>query len=242
MLSKNDTLQLNHLIEERNDAKELIQKLNDDHKFTISQISHEIRNPVTLINSSLQLIEQEHPEVQKFAFWKETIQDMQYLRQLLNELSSYNNGEALHKERISVGEWLETITATAESFSGQPDVSFTYHADPVLPVIIGDPVKLRQAVSNLLRNAFEALNGFGHVSMMAAHKNDSLYITIQDTGCGIDSKYLDTLFEPFTTHKPGGTGLGLAITSRIIKAHRGKIHVDSTLGHGTVFTVTLPAA
>ena len=84
-----------------NELESKIQQLEAEHRFVLSRISHEIRNPVTLINSSLHIIEQEHPEVQEFTFWKETKEDLAYLRKLLDELSSYNNSDRLQ----SCGFW-----------------------------------------------------------------------------------------------------------------------------------------
>ena len=67
-----------------------------------------------------------------------------------------------------------------------------------------------------------------------------LVLTVSDNGCGIAPEDLDTLFEPFVTHKPGGTGLGLAIVRRVIRAHNGEIRVFSEPGKGSTFSVFLP--
>lgn len=75
--------------------------------FALSRISHEIRNPVTLINSSLQIIEAEHPEVKDFQFWDDVKGDLSYLLTLLNDLSSYNNGNSLTLECFKPGPWLK---------------------------------------------------------------------------------------------------------------------------------------
>ena len=73
-----------------------IQKLKEEHHLALSLISHDIQNTVTLINSSMQLIEAEHPEVFSFDLWDDMKKDMLFLRRLLDELSGYNNGEKIH--------------------------------------------------------------------------------------------------------------------------------------------------
>ena len=79
-----------------------IQKLKEEHHLALSRISHEIRNPVTLINSSMQLIEAEHPEVLSFDLWDDMKKDMLFLRRLLDELSGYNNGEKIRPEALEL--------------------------------------------------------------------------------------------------------------------------------------------
>ena len=213
----------------------------EDQRFALSKISHEIRNPVTLINSSLQLIEQEHPEVASFAFWNETRSDMKYLLRLLEDLSAFNNGQVLHLEQISTSEWLKETAASLKAAVSQ---IYTFKIDVAedLPSITADPVKLRQAILNLLRNAFEAISENGSVYFHAHADESNLTITVRDNGCGIPPEYLDDLFKPFITHKSGGTGLGLAITKQIINAHRGKITIHTAPDQGTSFDIVLPLA
>lgn len=216
-----------------------LEEVIKEQQVAITQISHEIRNPVTLINSSLQLIEKEHPEVQNFAFWKETRSDMAYLMKLLDELSNYNNIDNINLEVFPASKWLGEIAVSVKSVT--PDqIDFQLEIPPDLPAFTIDSVKLRQAVTNLLRNAFEALTGPGQVIMSAHTDKDSLIIQIRDSGCGIPDEYLADLFTPFITHKKGGTGLGLTITKRVIDAHNGSITVSSVQNEGTTFTITLP--
>ena len=133
-----------------------IQKLKEEHHLALSRISHEIRNPVTLINSSMQLIEAEHPEVLSFDLWDDMKKDMLFLRRLLDELSGYNNGEKIHPEALELSSFLREIASNARLLSPDPNIRFSTRFPEELPTINGDPVKLRQAITNLLRNAFES--------------------------------------------------------------------------------------
>lgn len=101
-------------------------------------------------------------------------------------------------------------------------------------------MKLKQAFLNLLKNAFEATDESGCVSLSARKYLDQLIIRISDDGCGMTPEAAAELFTPFASGKTGGTGLGLAITQKIVKAHYGTIEVASTPQRGTTFTITLP--
>ena len=192
----------------------------EDLNLTIAKMVHEIRNPLTLINSSLQLIETTHPEVKDFQFWSQTLEDVEYLNQLLDDLAVYSDSLQpyilAHRKNLSV------------------------HLPAQLPPVFGNPVKLRQAFLNLLKNAFEATGEDGCVSLSARKYLDQIIIRVSDDGCGMTPEALADLFTPFSSHKAGGTGLGLAITQKIIRAHYGQIDVTSSPGRGTAFTVTLP--
>lgn len=104
MFSATDYDKLQQIMEESSDKKELLTRLLESHRMEVSAISHEIRNPLTLVYSTLQLIEAQHPEVLDFCHWDSMHQDIEYMTQLLSELSSYNNGEklSLSQDRKSV--------------------------------------------------------------------------------------------------------------------------------------------
>lgn len=216
-----------------------IQKLKSEHRLALSRISHEIRNPVTLINSSMQIIEAEHPEVADFAYWPEMKADMQFLRHLLDEFSGYNNSDRLQLENMDTYSFLSEIAVGAKALSEDPSTRFLSHIDPDLPEISADPTKLRQAVTNLLRNAFES--GASEVSLVCFAEENSLIIRISDNGCGIPEEAKKDLFTPFVTHKKNGTGLGLSIVQRIVEAHNGQITYSSGKT-GTSFSLILPTS
>lgn len=219
---------------------ERLKRIIEEQKITISQISHEVRNPVTVINSSLQLIEKKCPAIREYPLWQDTMRDMKYLLRLLDEVSSYNNSTLLRKEVLDTSTWLSGFLSSLSRTVPTP-FSLSWQVPPALPAICADPLKLRRALENLLRNGFEALEDQGEVSFLAEAKKDALCLRISDTGCGIPQERLDTLYQPFVTHKPDGTGLGLSITKRIIEAHRGTLSLETVPGRGTTFTVLLPA-
>ena len=97
---------------------------------------------------------------------------------------------------------------------------------------------------NLLLNGCQAIQGNGQIRLATRREGDEVVVEIADTGCGIPDEKIDKLFEPGFTTKGArvGMGLGLAIAYSIITEHRGSIHVASTLGEGSTFTIRLPIA
>ncbi|EET59688.1 ATPase/histidine kinase/DNA gyrase B/HSP90 domain protein [Marvinbryantia formatexigens DSM 14469] len=238
----------------------------EEFQTLLSAVSHEIRNPVTLINSYLQLMAQKHPEVCSYPYWNTVQQEMAHLKALLEDISSYQSAYRLHPVPTGMTAYLSEYTASLMPVISQnASVAFSADIAPDLPVLSIDTARLRQVLDNLIRNALEALSlSPGHIasadetshhtagpddapagdacmlSLSAAMRKDSLCISICDNGCGIDPAYLDTLFDPFVTHKTDGTGLGLAISRQITEAHGGTLTCLSC-GQPTVFEVRLPA-
>lgn len=244
MFTSTDYDELRQIMDESPKKKELLTRLLDSHRMDISTISHEIRNPLTLVYSTLQLIESQHPEVLSFKHWNGMHQDIEYMKVLLEELSSYNNGERLDLATTDPGTVLKTLVLSFAASLIDTDIEFISRIDPDLPFLKMDAIKIKQALLNILGNAkdsfLSATSEKPSITLEAKHSSSALCITISDTGCGISPDNLTDLFEPFVTHKSSGTGLGLAVTKRIIQAHGGSIEVSSSLGQGTVFTISLP--
>ena len=111
-----------------------------------------------------------------------------------------------------------------------------------LPEIVADPMQLRQVFMNLLMNAVDAMPERGTIVLKTTFEKTLCAITviISDTGKGMDAAVLSKLFQPFFTTKTGGTGLGLAISKRLIEEQGGSISIESSVGSGTTFTITIP--
>ena len=214
---------------------------NQDIEFMLSKFSHEIRNPLTTLYSTVQLIEMKHPEVKEFNHWSSLTYDIEYMNQLLDELSNFAKSERLNPETFDFRSFLEHLSLSFAASIAQSEVEYTSKIDSSITQITGDKTKLQEVFFNLLKNAFDAAKPHGTIYLNAALENDNVVITVQDTGCGISEGQLPTIFDPFVTYKKQGTGLGLAICDHIVKAHGGTIGVESTLGVGTTFRVTLQA-
>lgn len=195
---------------------------NDEY---ISRFSHELRNPLTLIYSSLQLLEKECPAVRKSALWAQIGKDMLDVIQLLKDMSAPFGG--LRMEPINVGEFLSGLSASFAPSMKLRGICFVTELPDTLSglVLTADRQKLRQLITNLILNAIDA--AAGQITLSAACDGPALSIHVRDNGPGIPQEYLADLFEPFVTHKKGGTGLGLSVAKIIAQRHGGQLSVDT---------------
>lgn len=248
MLSHINIQKMNSLMEQNEDAKIIIQQLLENHQTVVSTIAHEVRNPLTLVNSSLQIIELQHPEVKEFASWKQTLEDVAFMCQLLNELSTFNNGNLLRYQIFSLERLLKDVSLSFAMSVEDEELEFTSSIDPTIGDYAGDKHKLHEVLLNLLKNAKEAFTDpldenasrAKTVRLEAHRKHHGIEIVVSDNGCGIDPESLEEIFKPFHTTKQAGTGLGLAISKKIIESHKGQLSVKTKPGKGSTFIVFLP--
>lgn len=199
-----------------------VNELKKDFHYTLSKFSHEIRNPLTLINSGLQMIASAHPEVEDYEHWDDVMDNLSYVRELLDELSAFNNAGR--------------VKPTLDYL----DIRLVTDIPNDLPTLMLDRIQIRQMLLNLLKNAWEAVPvPGGQISVTAFTEKSGICINIQDNGCGISKEQLASIFQPFFTTKENGTGLGLAISRQVAEAHHGSISIESTPGQGTVFHIFL---
>lgn len=216
------------------------EQLKKEFQLTLSKFAHEIRNPVALISSELQLMASSHPELMEYTQWDDLIDNLEYVKELLNELSEYNNAEKLSLTPVDPGKFLTDVLSCEKSILDY--LGITLKTDIPLhckPILI-DRIKMRQALLNLIRNARESIERpHGKIYVRLKNTEHGICISIQDNGCGMTSEQLRNIFNPFVTYKSGGTGLGLAITRQIIEAHNGHIEAASTPCQGSTFQIFL---
>jgi signal transduction histidine kinase len=145
----------------------------------------------------------------------------------------------LHEVDVNTG--IESTINIIRNQAKKHDVELIVESNP-LPLVTCYPAKINQVVLNLVANAIDACATGGRVTVRTAASDAGVVIRVEDNGCGIEPAIRDKIFDPFFTTKPPGqgTGLGLSISYQIVQDHGGTIQVESTLGHGTCFTVRLP--
>jgi two-component system, sporulation sensor kinase E len=109
-----------------------------------------------------------------------------------------------------------------------------------LPIVPIDPTQIQQVLVNLIKNAMQAMAKGGTLAMQTGEGSDGIWVSVGDTGGGIPHDQINRIFEPFYTTKKKGSGLGLMIVQRIVRAHGGRIDLESQVGRGTTFRVWLP--
>ena len=240
MLTYDEQAKMERLMAQNEGFSELIIAMKNDYHLTLSQISHEIKNPLTYVNSSIQWIQKMHPEVESFEFWNQMKNDLQYLRLLLDDISALNNGDQLNICQIDPKEFAYDLKDTLLPELISKHIPLLIKLDDTYPDFYGDPVRLKQAFINLIKNSMESITGRGRITLKVFTHDKRLLIAVKDNGCGIPPEQQQTIFRPFVTYKENGTGLGLAIVRRIVMAHSGTIHLRSTVGKGSEFQVHLP--
>lgn len=220
--------------------KATIEQLKKEYQLILSKFSHEIRNPIALISSELQIIATSHPEVTEYPCWEDMMDHVDYVKELLNEFSSYNNTGQLSLQRLCVVDYLESVLSVVRPTLDYLGIQLKTEYESNLPDLLIDPLKMRQALLNLLRNAQESItHSNGIIEIRVFLKNEKIHICIKDNGCGISPEQTKTIFDPFITYKATGTGLGLSVTRQIIENHGGKIEFTTTPDQGSEFRVIL---
>jgi signal transduction histidine kinase len=204
-----------------------------------STIGHELRNPLGVIMNVLYLMESamggdpNDPVHRHFATAK---REVSAATLIVSDLLDFAAGRAPLLAPVEVADLL----AEALSVAPPPDGVRVIQGGEPDTVITADRDQIRQALLNLITNAYDSMPGGGVLTVSAAREQGSVHITVADTGIGMNSETRESIFTPFFTDKPRGIGLGLAVTKRVIDAHGGTITVDSTPSVGTSFTLTVP--
>lgn len=204
------------------------------------KILHEIKNNITFISSSLQLIEKLHPEIKEFSYWNNSIEEITSLKKMLIHLSSARLCRNPSLEKLSLNNFLTEFVQSCSGFFDPTDFHCELELEPSLPEISIDPDQMKRALYNLVKNSYEAMNASGTIYLSAHKEEHFVCLNLLDSGGGMDPLYLPKLFTPFETTKTSGTGLGLVITRQIIEAHGGHLTVDSRPQEGCTFSVYLP--
>ena len=214
--------------------------MKESKMLSLSVVSHELRNPLTLIHSTLQIIGNHHPEVRIDPMWSQVISEIQYMSQLLTELSSLNQSQKLRYVKVDIR---QVLNALMERFSVEAEKEGKHlmlRFETESTIFEADEIKIKEMLLNLIQNAMEATKKGDRIEVVVQSKWDQLIVNVCDSGSGMDMERQKNVFEPFVTYRAGGTGLGLAVVKNIVDAHRGIIQVYSKPSEGTKFVIILP--
>lgn len=213
--------------------------VNTDH-LEIAKISHELANPITLIYSSLQRMEKEHPELITYSHWDGIMEEVRHTQQLLWDIRFMQTCNTLHKTDFSYVDFTQEIVHSFHSFLQEKSQTLLLQCPSELPCLNADRLKLRQVVENLIKNASEASPANAMIAWRIQQSSSVLINEVIDSGSGLTPGYEASLFDPFVTSKQTGTGLGLAICKQIIESHAGTIEYKENPSGGMTFTFCLP--
>ena len=238
------------------DALKVAEEANKAKTVFLSNMSHEIRTPMNAIIGLDSLALHEENISPKMRDYLEKIgSSAEHLLSLINEILDMSRIESgrmtIRNEEFSFSKLLEQVNTIFNGQCEEKGLKYSCNVGRQLDsYYIGDGIKIRQVLINILGNAVKFTPKGGSINFSIEKtakfdKNSTLTFKISDTGIGMSKEYLPKLFEPFsqensgTTNKYGSSGLGLAITKGIVDMMNGKIEVDSEKGKGTTFTITL---
>ncbi|MEO0334622.1 MAG: ATP-binding protein, partial [Bacteroidota bacterium] len=205
-------------------------------------IAHEVRNPLTNINLSLEQFSAEITDRDDLTVYLDIIRrNTQRINELITAMLNSSKPSQLSLEQRSLNEVVEKALEITADRAKLQEVEIQRQLDAKLPALLLDRDKLVMALLNVVNNAIEAVEpGAGRILLMTWQDNDNEYIGIEDNGKGIAEDDMGKLFDAFHTGKRGGMGLGLTSTQNIINSHQAKISVSSEEEVGTSFTITFP--
>jgi len=221
-------------------------------------IAHELKNPLAGIEVMAGLLRrqvQEKADAQSIL--ADIISEAKLANAIVVEMLEFVRPVRLQIEPMAIADVLHQAITLAETKTARGGVSITVVVPDGLPTIEADHNRLCQVFTNLIANAFEALDGTGAVTITAAlgsmeadpafagtpqEPTPILMVDVADNGPGVPPELNDRIFDPFFTTKTKGTGLGLGIVRKIVDAHDGRIDLSSSSERGTRFRVTLPVS
>ncbi len=212
------------------------------------RLAHEIKNPLTPIQLAAERLERKlKPQVSpegEAVLERSThtiVQQVEALKTMVNAFSEYARLPKLQPQPVDMGILIEEVLALYPPDSG---VEFQLDLDPDLPHLSADPLRLRQVLHNLIKNALEAGTPPIHlkisVRLIAPMGRADLEWVVEDDGPGVAPQQAEQIFDPYVTTKSRGTGLGLAIVRKIIEEHGGTIRLDRQFKNGARFVIRLP--
>ena len=248
MLLKTDNENLGYYTDDP-EAELAIQNILNENKKTMSIFAHELRNPLSLIKGTLQYIETRHSEVKDYKYWDQLPELIKDMERMISDALALNKLNTLEKTNTNFVNMITSIhncyIQKARSQEKYLKLTIEPECDGYLSSYPCDSARLKQAICNIIQNAFEATVSGDYIDIHIALVHEEEYsprsfaIEISNNGLPILDDELQNIFTPFVTYKKGGTGIGLAVTKKIVELHYGTISVTSKPS-ATTFTIVLP--
>ncbi|TMU87181.1 GHKL domain-containing protein [Bacillus sp. BHET2] len=234
-----------YLIENRLEQVRMKKELMKAEKFNVvselaASVAHEIRNPMTTVRGFMQLLQRETLTDEQKSFIDISIKELDHAQDVINQYLSLAKPQTEEYEVFSLTETMNESVGVMSTYAVMNSIDMKKNIEKDL-MIKGMKIEVKQVLLNLLKNAIEAVQENGEITVGASrHKDRQVMITIQDNGAGMPPEQLKVLGRPYYSTKEKGTGLGLTVSYQIVKRMKGEIQVESEVGEGTTFRIFLP--
>jgi two-component system sensor histidine kinase HydH len=213
----------------------------------LGRLAHEIRNPLSSLDIHVQLLEEDlaalAPETRKPLNPRLEIihGELHRLESIVERFLRLAGPSALDLKPSEIPKIVTHVCELLRAEASTRQIEIVTQIETDLPPVTADPVRLTQALMNLVINAVQAVGNNGRVEVGAAKSvtGDALVLRVQDNGSGIPADKLEEIFDPYFTTKPEGVGLGLWIARQIAVAHGGALRVENAPAGGAIFTLLL---
>jgi len=209
-------------------------------------LAHEIRNPLGSIQGTAEILKDDfQPGDRKYEFLEIMVKESRRLNKVVEDFLRLARPQPVVMGECDLTEELNNVIALVSSEARKRKITLECRVES-LPVIEGDPEKLRQAFLNIILNGLQASSPGGSVTITSVREKGEgggpgwVELLFADSGPGVPPEIAEKVFEPFFTTKEGGTGLGLAITRKIVEGHGGSIALMNEPGRGSVLRIRLP--
>jgi signal transduction histidine kinase len=202
-------------------------------------VAHEVRNPLSGIGLALELMKDETENEEHKQTIREMLNEISRLERIVKGLFQLGHPKSIQLIECTPNDIVERALNLVSMKAKEKGVTIKKDLACGGSFFV-DHEQIEQVILNLLINGIEATDGRGEIRVETKCSNGSVEISVSDTGCGVPDEEMDKILQPFYSTKERGTGLGLAISSRIVEAHKGKLHITSRVGEGSTFMVEIP--
>ena len=203
-------------------------------------MAHEIRNPLNSIALLVQLLQSGMTEQERDEYSEKILKEIDRIDEILGKLLHASKGPRFEVREVSIDQVLQTALEVFKPQTELHNIDVVVEHLAVPPPIPADPTELEHVFTNLFANAIHEMPGKGTLRVQLDHDDRQIIVRVSDTGRGIPSEHLSSIFDPFFSTKRSGSGMGLAFVRRIVKTHHGKIEVEKSDGSGTTFCLRFP--
>jgi two-component system, LuxR family, sensor kinase FixL len=207
----------------------------------VAEISHEIKNPLMMIGGFARQLANETDDDRARSKLDIIVSEVSRLENLLNEFRDLYSPKSLEMQELDINSLVREVYDFVRDDCSMKHIHVEFNPDPGQLMVTGDRAKLKQVLLNLTKNAMEAMETGGRLSLGTRRKEKRVEITVADDGCGIAEEHRDRVFSPFFTDKKKGSGLGLSVSKGIVEQHpHSTLTFESQKGKGTVFKLSMP--